>query len=73
VVAYREFRFWSPMLGANAARISVPDERNAEHFAIIVANSGKELREARSRALDAIMAHIEAGYAAGEVNINNGQ
>jgi hypothetical protein len=35
---YGEFRFWSPMLGRDAARISMVGRDNQEYFAIVEAD-----------------------------------
>lgn len=68
MAGYREFRFWSPLLGCDAARISMVDAQNQEHFAIIAADApGSVYRERRQKACEAIDAAISAGRDPGEV------
>lgn len=53
---YQEMRFYSPVVGAPVTRLSMADARGQEYFATIPRNvSGKTYREAREKALDAIM------------------
>lgn len=60
-------KFWSPILGQDAARISMANERGHEHFSIIADDGGKRFVEAREKALDRIAAAIERGMDPGEV------
>ena len=65
---YREYRYWSPMMGKEAARISVSDGRNQEFFMLIPADErGFAYRERRAEAVEAILKAIEAGQEPGEV------
>lgn len=66
---YREFRFWSPLMGQEAARISMVDDRCGEFFMIIPASGGREYREARNAAIDAISTAIDIGLSPGEVRV----
>lgn len=77
---YREFRYWSPLLGGEAVRLSVTGGEEAaifhgagaagaEYFAIIEASSGRSMREARERAFEAIDRAIRRGDAPGEVRV----
>lgn len=63
---YRVHRFWSPLLGCEAARVSVADEHGGEFWAIVPAG-GKGWRERRDIAVERLSAAIEAGRAPGEV------
>lgn len=64
---YREFRFWSPVLGRDAARVSVVGP-GGEYFSIIpMDGTGKQNRETRNAALDLIADAIEQGREPGEV------
>ena len=65
---YREYRFFSPLLDAPAARLSTTDDRGREYYAIIEAGYGKRWRELRNTALDTIEDAIEAGLPPGEIN-----
>jgi hypothetical protein len=79
MAGYHEFRFWSPMLGCEALRLSVTGGAAAaqfhgrgvvtqEYFAIIPAHeTGRKYRDRRNAALDAIDAAIAAGREPGEV------
>ena len=78
---YREHRFWSPLMGDYAARISMPGGEIAaqahgpqastmEYYAIVRApEHGRLYREAREVALDAISDAIMRGDEPGEVEI----
>ena len=67
---YREYTFWSPVLGDAAARLSMPDDHGLEYFAIVRRPSnGREWREARADALQAIEAAILRGDQPGEVKV----
>lgn len=67
MIYYRVFRFYSPELDSEAARISMVDERNREYYRIVPAIGGREWREAREAALDRIEAAILRGDEPGEV------
>lgn len=66
---YSAYRFWSPLLGADAVRFSMVGERNAEYFAIVPGGEGRVYRENRDRALDAIEDAIARGDEPGEVRV----
>jgi hypothetical protein len=73
VSAYREYTFWSPVLGERATRLSVPDDRGSEFFVIVLRPSkGRGWREAREGALQAIEAAILRGDLPGEVRVSDG-
>lgn len=75
--AFREHRFWSPMLGCDATRLSMTDARGGEFFKIIPVQSGVALdrdgkrvpryRVDRDAALDAIEDAVASGQEPGEV------
>lgn len=76
---YREFKFWSPLLGGDAVRLSIADTRGGEFFAVIAVEHGTafgadgnrvpKYRVDRDAALDAIEAAIVARREPGEVVI----
>ena len=78
---YREHRYWSPLMGENAVRLSMPGGAEAarvhgpqaatmEYYAIVRApEHGRLYREAREAALDAIWAAIMRGDPPGEVAV----
>lgn len=69
-MTYHEYRFWSAVLGCNACRLSIMDERGGEHYAIVPMNgSGKFNRRARMAALRLIAEHVQAGSDPGEVKV----
>lgn len=73
MIVYREYTFWSPLLGARATRLSVPDERGAEYFAILARQvNGRTWRETRDDALRAIELSIMRGDEPGEVGVDVG-
>ena len=65
---YSEFRFYSAELDSHAVRVSVPDERGAEYFAIVEAG-GKGFRDRRELALETLERAIDQGWPAGCVAI----
>lgn len=65
---YTEFRFYSVELDAPAVRVSVPDERGAEYYAIVEAG-GKGYRDRRELALEELERAIEKGWPAGCIAI----
>lgn len=68
---FSEFEFYSPMLDAQAVRLSVPDGCGGEYYAIVAKPAaGKSFRELRERALSAIQAAIDSGLDPGEVEVN---
>lgn len=67
-VRMSEYFFWSPTLGADAVRFSVPDDHGREYYAICpITGTGKPLRELRERIALRIYDAIEAGAEPGEV------
>lgn len=70
-IPYQERRFWSIVLGCNAARISVPDANRDEHYAIVpMTGTGRENRALRMRVLEQLAEHIRQGSEPGEVEVN---
>jgi hypothetical protein len=68
MIGYATMRFWSPLLGSPAVRLSMVDDRGGEFYSIIaVDRSAKAYRAARDRALDAIEEAIYRGDEPGEV------
>jgi hypothetical protein len=68
---YHEIRFWSVVLGCDAARIYIFDARGGEHFAVVPMKGGsRHSRWVRGRALEAIAEHIRSGEDAGEVSVD---
>lgn len=67
---YSTYEFYSPILDSAAVRISVPDGRGGEFFAIVSRPApGKSWREVRDRALNAIESAMESGLDPGEVEV----
>lgn len=66
-IRLREYRFWSPMLGEEALRISCYNERGHEYFMIVSAENGKKLRELRHNAAEKFYDAIQSGRDPGEV------
>ncbi len=64
---YQILRFWSPLLGDEAMRLSMVDKQGDEHFMVLPAARGKAYREAKATALEKIGQAIEAGHQPGEV------
>ncbi|MDE2439741.1 MAG: hypothetical protein KGP14_01860 [Betaproteobacteria bacterium] len=62
-----EYRFWSPLMGCEASRISAFDERGGEFFMIISAEEGATYRHAKQAAAEAIDLAISLGLPPGEV------
>ena len=68
--SYSEYKYFSPILGVDSARLSMQDKHGREHFAIIpLDGTGKLNRLLRRKALDTIYDHIENGSEPGEVII----
>lgn len=63
---YREFRFYSPQLDTEAARLSMVDAHGREYFTVISTES-RGYRDRRERALIAIEDAIAAGEPPGEI------
>lgn len=64
---YSEFKFWSAMLGCDASRISMCNDRFGEFYMIIPDEGGRKYKEARDHALEAIESAISLGLDPGEV------
>lgn len=65
-----EHRSWSVVAGCRVARVSMADDRGGEHYAILDAEMrGKDYRERRARALEAIEASIADGNDPGQVYV----
>lgn len=64
---YSEYRYWSPVLGCEAARVSLFDHHGREFFMIIEAEDGRGYRQRRDTAVEAIMTAIDMGLDPGEV------
>lgn len=62
-----EFTLWSPTLGCDATRISTADSQGQEYFALLPQGEGREWRETRQRALEALQEAVERGLKPGEV------
>jgi predicted RNase H-like HicB family nuclease len=68
-MTYSEFRFYSPLLDSDAARVSMTNSRNEEFFMIVPYASAVSFRAKRDEALEAIEEAITLGLDAGEVRI----
>lgn len=66
-IRLREYRFWSPILGVEALRISYYNDRGHEYFVIVPAENGKGLREMRQRAAERFYDAVQSGQNPGEV------
>ncbi len=65
---YRQFRFYSPTLDAEAVRLSMADEAGQEYYMIVAASeAGKRWRERRDEALAALDDAISRRHEPGEV------
>jgi hypothetical protein len=68
----REYRFWSPVLGDHACRLSMPDERGGEYWMVVARPShGREWRDARRAAVEALEAAADEGLEPGEIVIGD--
>ncbi len=66
---YNEFRFYSPILDAEAARLSIVNDRGEEFYAVVpCGDEGRVWRERREEVLNKVYAAILAGYEPGEVS-----
>jgi len=68
-MSYREYRFWSPVLGCDASRLSMWDERGREFFMILAADDGKAYKARKTQAIEAISFAIDMRLDPGEVRI----
>jgi hypothetical protein len=67
---YRSFRFWSPVLGCHAERLSMFDTKGGEFFVVLpLSGTSKQNRMDKQKALDAIADAIEGGKQPGVVNV----
>lgn len=64
---FREHRFWSPIFGCDAVRLSMVDSRGSEFFKVVAAPEGKAYRQMREDVLDEIEAAVLRGDEPGEV------
>jgi hypothetical protein len=70
----REYRFWSVILGCNACRLSMPAPGGLEYFMIIPRpTSGREWRDARRAAVEALTAAADANLDPGEIVIGDAE
>jgi hypothetical protein len=68
---YRSLRFWSPLHGCNAERLSMYDKHGGEFFVIVpMAGSSRQNRMDRNKALEAIADAIDNGEQPGLVTFN---
>ena len=51
---YQRLDYWSPTLGCEVSRISMVDKNGDEYFVTIPRESGRQFREAKDKALDAL-------------------
>lgn len=65
--SYREFRFFSLALDAEAARLSLTDARGREYWTVVAVEDGRAWRERRNAALDELDAAIGRGDPPGEL------
>ncbi len=67
-IRMHEYFFWSPTLGTDAVRFSVPDAHGREYYSIRpIHGAGKSLRELREHVALRIHDAIESGTEPGEV------
>jgi hypothetical protein len=63
----REFNFWSPILGADAVRLSMVNERGEEYHCIIERLEGSAWKAAKTEACEALQQAIDEGVKPGEI------
>ena len=63
----REFDYWSPILGCDATRYSIPDANGREYYAILRRDDERAYARLRRQAEAAILQAIEMGLQPGEV------
>ena len=66
---WHEFSFYSPLLDADACRLSMFDQHGGEFFMIVPLEDGRPWRSKRDKALDAIEWAISHGLQPGEVRV----
>lgn len=64
-----EYRYWSPILGTEALRLSYYNNRGHEYYCIVSAEDGKSLRELRQRAAERFYDAVQSGQDPGEVKL----
>lgn len=64
-----EYRYWSPILGMEALRLSYFNKHGREYFCIVPAEDGKALRELRQKAAERFYDAVESGQDPGEVKL----
>ena len=67
MIAFTEYRHYSALHDAEMSRVSMTDGRGAEYFMLIPAGDGKESREARTAAVEALEQAIAMKLEPGEV------
>jgi hypothetical protein len=69
---YTQFKYWSIVEGGNVLRISMRNDQRDELFVIVpvAATSGRALRQARERGLDALSVAIDSECPPGQVFLN---
>lgn len=69
-MTYTQYRYWSPVLGMHAARLSMHNAQGDELFVIVPQDgSGAQNRAWRTRGLDALEAAVSSGHVPGEVTV----
>src|SRR5258708_3153852 len=69
---YNEYRYYSPILDAEAARLSIVNRHGDEYFAVVpCGDEGKVWRERREGVLSKVYAAMLSGHAPGEVMITH--
>jgi hypothetical protein len=63
----REFHFWSPLMGRDAVRLSMANERGEEYFALVPDLDGPAWRKLKQEAWEALSEAIEADMKPGEI------
>jgi len=68
-VRFQEYFFWSPIMDADACRLSMCDAHGREFFCIVPYDDGKAWRARRDEYLGYITQAIDAGLQPGEVRL----
>lgn len=63
----RTYEFWSPILGADAVRLSMVNAEGSEYFAIIERLEGRAWQDRKREACEALKQAIDEGVRAGEI------
>lgn len=69
VFQVHEHHFWSPLLGEDAVRVSMFDDRGGEFYMVVADRGAREYRQARLDAAEAIDQAIRQGCEPGEVRV----